>query len=183
MQIPSRGAAAVLLALAACAAEPAAPAPPPANGSRLDHPLQAAIMALHHSTRRPDRLAGDPAEAALVVARLEYITTALREPQYGAIEPVTVPRLEQARAALRAALGIPATLPGAIVSAAFAETARRLAADDRTSAAEALAPVAGGRPPAAMLAGLDHLVPPPIVADAVASAEHAWHVRLSPTEE
>lgn len=173
----------MLLALAACAAEPAAPAPPPADGSRLDHPLQAAIMALHDSTRRPDRLAGDAAEAALVVARLEYITTALREPQYGAIEPVTVPRLEQARAALRAALGIPATLPGAIVSAAFAETARRIAADDRTGAADALAPVAGARPPAAVVAGLDRLVLPLIVPQAIAEAELAWHVRLSPTEE
>ncbi len=140
-------------------------------------------MALRHSTRRADGIAGNPAEAALVVARLEYITVALREPQYGAIEPATVPTLDQARAALRAALGIPATLPGATVSAAFAEAARRLAMGDRAGAATALAPVAGGRPPDALLAGLDRLALPPIVAQAAAGAEHAWHVRLSPTEE
>lgn len=140
-------------------------------------------MALHDSTRRPESVAGDPAEAALVVARLEYVTIALREPQYGAIEPVTVPMLEQARAALRAALGIPATLPGAMVSTAFAEAARRMALGDRAGAADSLAPVAGARPPVAVLAGLDRLVLPPIVAHAAAGAEHAWHVRLSPTEE
>jgi hypothetical protein len=140
-------------------------------------------MALHHSTSRPDSVAGHPAEAALVVARLEYITVALREPQYGAIEPVAVPMLERARAALRAALGIPTALPGGTVSTAFAEAARRLALGDRAGAAAALAPVTGTRPPEAVLAGLDRLALPPIVAHAAAGAEHAWHVRLSPTEE
>lgn len=140
-------------------------------------------MALHHGTSRPDRIAGHPADAALVVARLEYIAVALREPQYGAIEPVTVPMLDRARAALRAALGIPATLPGVTVAITFAEAAQRLAAGDRAGAAAALTPVAGAAPPDAVLAGLDHLVLPPIVAHAAANAEHAWHVRLSPTEE
>lgn len=103
----------------------------------------------------PRRLAGRPAMGAQAYARLELLANSFEaNERFRFANPSALFHLRQARAAVRAALGIAPDRPPAEVAAALFAAECAFWADDRGAAALALGSIGG----AAM--AMDHLAPP-----------------------
>ncbi|PZW43564.1 hypothetical protein C8P66_11525 [Humitalea rosea] len=147
-----RHAALLLLFLAGCTAPPR-PGPaaslPEASSLGMGDPTRAAIVSSAWAFADPANLAGQPAEAAAAVARLEYLATEIPVgPRWVEISPLAAMDLQRGVGQARTALGIPADAPPqAVIDALFAARAALLAG--QATAAEAALPAAtfpaGGR--------------------------------------
>ncbi|UFN47040.1 hypothetical protein LPC08_13490 [Roseomonas sp. OT10] len=133
---------ALLLPLLACAApEPetfAAAAltegPAAAGATNI---IQGAATAFAH----PAALAGDPAEAAIAVARLEWLAAEVpRALMFQNFSSVTAPALQAARSEVRGALGIRRAAPTQPVVDGLVNAAGALRAGDPAAARSALSP-------------------------------------------
>ncbi len=141
--------------------EPVAELPPglpPGAGDPLRFALETAA---HAFLDREAALRGDPAQAALASAMVEFLATAFQDASRFADGPWITRLLREGRTALRGVVGIDApVLPQAALDALLAaRTAFRRG--DAAAAAAALAPVAApGARPASALAALE--TPPPL---------------------
>lgn len=146
------------LALAGCAGAPGlASAPPPlgwatlpddANWSAAD-PTRSAILATSYTFGTPSSVANRPAEAARVVAQLEYLAVQIPTgPRFGAYNPLVVQDLPRARDETRAALGISPNASSQAVIDALSAAARDWRSGNPAAAGQALSTPAFPNPAA-----------------------------------
>ncbi|WP_135470602.1 hypothetical protein [Crenalkalicoccus roseus] len=132
-----RGAMAALLGatLAACAAEPGAP-----YLAGFGDPVRGAALWAPRDLADTSRWAGQPARAAEVAAQLELLTDGmLTSPRYAPeVDPGVAHLLSEARAEMRAYLGIAPEAPAEPVIAALNRAARALHAGSRARTEAAL---------------------------------------------
>lgn len=137
-----------LLAAALLLAGCAAPGPPPdtaqlppgAMGAGNDPDVQAIDLAAY-AFADPARTYGKPEQAARAVAAVEYLGGELStSPRWAMIDGQTRSDMLAARAALRAALGVPATAPSQAVVDGLLAAAKALSEGDVAGAEAALHP-------------------------------------------
>lgn len=133
-------AACLLPLLGACAvpAPPSAQLPPDAVEGAGD-PARAAILGSAYAFAAPAHLSGQPAEAARALAQVEYLAVEIPTgPRWVEWSPLVGAGLQQARAEMRAALGIPAgAAPQQVVDSLYAAS-RALQRGDTAAAEGAL---------------------------------------------
>ncbi|WP_376092845.1 hypothetical protein ACE7GA_24430 [Roseomonas sp. CCTCC AB2023176] len=140
------GALALGLALSGCAGGPAGqvdiPIPPRAAAGPYS-PAANVISGAAEAFASPARLAGHPAEAAIAVARLEWLAESVpRNLEFTNYSPITGPALQAARFEVRGAVGIAPDAPAAVVVPALDRAADALLRGDAAGAEAALpAPV------------------------------------------
>lgn len=136
------------------------PAPPPGITTPGD-PVRSGADALVRAFGDGGRsLAGRPAEMALAVARLEYMTDALRiDPRLAALPEAARFQLVAARRETRGALGMAESVTPAAAVDALLTTRRALLARNDAAARSAMAPLVspGGLPPLDRLADMGGL--------------------------
>ena len=174
MAVMPRRALALLPVLAACDELRTPPAAPPAvltGAGTTDTPLRAAVEATAAAfARQGEGLAGQPAEAALALARLEALALEAADRRaWPSLSPSVAIGLRTARNENRAAVGIAAAAPAPDVIRALATAAQRLRAQDRAGAEAALAPALFDPGGAATLDRLGALGPLPAAEQASAA--------------
>lgn len=158
-------AAALLVALAGCAAVPPGPVAtlPSDSVAGAGDPTRAAILGTAYAFSTPASLTGRPAEAARAAADFEYLAVELPQgPRWVEFTPVLATELARGQQELRAALGIvPGAPPQAVIDSLYA-TSRALNAGDQPAAERILSrPVFGPAGGAATLQRLAALPPLP----------------------
>lgn len=192
MRLSPRLAGLALLALAACAELQQRPTPPPPEISAGGDPVRSGSAALVQAFADGGRaLAGRPAEMALAVARLEYMTDALaRDPGLAPVSEAARFQMIAARREARGALGMAETVPPGRAVNALLATRRALLAGDEPAARAAMASVVspGGLPPLGRLADMGGL-PQAAIATAILrdeiqrlDLESAWRGGILPSE-
>ncbi len=131
------------LAVAACAVAPLPDAArtinPLALGSNQD-PETAAINAASYSLADPARTRGDPLSAARALASVDYLAGDLyANPRWNGMNPVWKQQMLDARAEIRAVMGIAPGAGSQQVVDAFLATANSMAAKDSRAMQAALA--------------------------------------------
>ena len=146
---------------AGCAELQQRPTPPPAGLAAAGDPLRGGAEALVLAFADGGRgLKDKPADMALAVARLEYMTDALgRDPRLAAVPEAARFQMVIARREARGALGMAETVPPAQAVNALLATRRALLARDEAAARGAIGPIVspGGLPPLARLADMGGL--------------------------
>ncbi len=132
-----------VVALPACAELRTPATPPPgvlAATPGAGAPLRAAVFATAEAfANQGASLQGQPAEAALAIARLEALEMEVADRRaWPALSPSIAIAMRTARDETRAALGIAQRAPGADVVRALSAVSARLRAGDRAGAAAAL---------------------------------------------
>jgi hypothetical protein len=152
---------ALLATLGACDEVRQRPVSPPAGLDAGGDPIRGGPEALVRAFGDRGRgLTGRPAEMALALARLEYLTDAMeRERALTAVPPSVRFEMIGARRETRAALGMAETVPPARAVEALLATSRALQRGDDAAANAAIAPVVSpeGLPPLGRLADLGGL--------------------------
>ncbi|MBC7434369.1 MAG: hypothetical protein H7345_20160 [Rubritepida sp.] len=150
-----------LACLASCAELTQRPQAPPGGLAMAGDPVRSGAEALVRAFGDGGRaLNGQPAEMALAVARLEYMTDALRtDPQLAAVPEAARFQLVAARRETRGALGMAESVPPATAVSALLATSQALRARNEPAARSALAPLVrpGGLPPLDRLADMGGL--------------------------
>lgn len=181
-----------LACLAGCAELTQRPAAPPPGIATAGDPVRSGPEALVRAFGDGGRgLSGQPAEMALAVARLEYMTEALRtDPRLAAVPEAARFQLVAARREIRGALGMAETVPPPTAVNALLATRRALLARDDAAARTAIAPIVspGGLPPLERLAEMGGL-PQAAIATAALRDEmtrldldRSWGQGLLPSE-
>ena len=150
----------LILALAGCAADPAAdvPAVPPLAGQGSRSPGLNAIEGAATAFGDTAALDGRPADAAVAVSRLEWAALAVpADRSFYLYSPITGPALTAARWEVRRALGIATDAPGRAVIAGMEGAAAALVRGDSAGAGAALSPPVFGPDTLARLAHLPRL--------------------------
>jgi hypothetical protein len=149
------------LALAGCAELQQRPVPPPAGISTGGDPLRGGAEALVLAFGDGGRgLNGRPADMALAVARLEYMTDQLaRDPALAPVPEAARFQMVVARRETRGALGMAETVPPSAAVDALLATSRALRRGDDAQARAAIGPLVspGGLPPLGRLADMGGL--------------------------
>lgn len=168
------------------------PQAPPAGIAAPGDPVRSGADSLVQALGDGGRaLTGRPADMALAIARLEYVTEALRtDPRLAAVPEATRFQLVAARRESRGALGMAETVPPATAVNALLATRRALLARDEAAARAALAPVVrpGGLPPLDRLSDMGGLPQAAIATvalrDEVArlDLDRAWGGGIIPSE-
>lgn len=187
-----RGALFLLVGLAGCAELTQRPQAPPPGIATPGDPLRSGAEALVLAFADGGRgLIGQPAEMALAVARLEYMTEALRtDPRLVAVPEAARFQLVAARRETRGALGMAESVPPATAVSTLLATRRALLARDEAAARIAIAPIVspGGLPPLDRLADMGGL---PQAANATTALrdemtrldlERGWATGIIPSE-
>ncbi len=168
---------ALLLALGACAAGPLpeqASLPPVLQNDGVTDPARSAILSTAHVFNRPATLAGNPAEAATALGRLEFLAVELAAgPRWRDLDPLVAPLLARGREEARAAIGIRPGLPAQAAIDGLAATAFALRRNDAAAARQAMAGITAPGSESAALARLAALPPLPRTAEATARAQAA----------
>jgi len=180
------------LSLAGCAELAQRPQAPPPGIATAGDPVRGGAEALVRAFADGGRgLTGQPAEMALAVARLEYVTDALRtDPRLVAVPEAARFQLVAARREVRGALGMAESIPSGTAITGLLATRRALLARDDAAARGALAPLVspGGLPPLERLADMGGL-PQAAIATAALRDEitrldldRAWGTGIIPSE-
>lgn len=177
-------AALLLLALAGCAELTERPPPLPAGLAATGDPVRGMVTATQRALGDGGRsLTGQPAEMALALARLEYLTRqASQDPRFAAAPEALRFQLRTGRREARNALGMPEDVSTDRAIAALMATRRALLANDPAGADRALAAVTrdGPLPPAERLSDMGGLPMSAIALSqlreqiALLDAENAW---------
>lgn len=151
----------VLVALAACGPMPprldVARLPPNAFGTYADGDI-GAINISAWAFADPSRTRGDPADAALAVAAVDYLAGELNySPRWDFMSPLTKMQMVQARAEVRAFLGIAPSAPSQDVVDQLLYAAQALTAGNPQGAMNALTPPAFLTPSPQTLARLENM--------------------------
>ena len=122
----------------------------------------------------PGRTANDPASAARALASIDYLAGALYEnPHWIGFPAITKVQMVQARAEVRALLGVPADAPSQAVVDGLIGAATALDGGDSKAAEAVLVAPTFSFGPQRTLAILDNLPPVP-QADVAAQAANSW---------
>ena len=125
----------------------------------IGDPVRGAALFAPRNLGDTSRWRGDPASAAIAVAQLEFLARSFREhPLYSVnSNPATSQTLDSAVREMRAALGISATAPNAVIEALMRRAGEALRAGSEARALVALTGPDFSEPPAEVLRRLGDL--------------------------
>lgn len=174
-------AALLLLGIAACADQtpqsPSVRLPNDAIAGAGD-PMRSALISASSAFANPNRLAGQPATAARVIAQMEFVAAELpRDPRFTSLSPTVPPQLRAARVEWRSALGIAADAAPQVVVTTLFQAARALDNGVPSAAAASLSTNTFGAGGDATLARLAALPPLPVTNSAAVAAADALRSR------
>ena len=180
------------LGVAGCAELTQRPQAPPPGIAAAGDPVRSGPDALVRAFSDGGRgLVGQPAEMALAVARLEYMTEALRsDPRLAPVPEATRFQLVAARREARGALGMAETVPPATAVRTLLATRSALLVGNVAGARAAMAPIVspGGLPPLERLGDMGGLPQAAIATAALRDEiarldlERGWGQAILPSE-
>jgi hypothetical protein len=180
--LPRRGLLSLLpaLALAACGHGPPrqdqVQLPETARTDGLTDPTRSAILSASYVFAQPASIAGNAAEGAEALARLEYLAVELDVgPRWIGMDPLVPLALAQGRAEARAAFGFDPAAPPQRAMDALYGAAAALRAGDGDRAIAALTPLTGAQGAAPALARLAAFPNLPRATEALARARNGMN--------